>query len=59
MKYSRAKRFIFELRKRGFSAQRIADELNFAGERQPRTKAPYDAKVVESLVMEMNKVRYD
>ena len=54
MTYSKAKRFISTLRSRGLSAQKIADELNMAGERHPKTKRCFDARSVEQLMSEMH-----
>ncbi len=55
MSYRRVKRFIAQLKLRGLSAGKIADELNFAGERHPKTRAPFDARSVERLISEMNR----
>jgi|GEM_PF-3470053 len=55
MSFQRTKRHIALLKARGMSAQKIADELNFAGERQPRTRSLFDARTVERLISEINK----
>lgn len=55
MSYRRVKRFISQMKSRGLSSRRIADELNFAGERHPKTRAPFDVYSVEQLVSEINR----
>lgn len=50
MGYQKTMRYINYFRNKGLGAQKIADELNMAGERQPKTKALFDARSVERLM---------
>ena len=50
MGFQRTKRYINYFKNKGLSSQKIADELNMAGERQPKTKSLFDARSVERLM---------